>query len=508
MVVLLFVEAFALAIFGLAEGLPLWHALADSAPLIPFGVVALMKEHDRRLASVLVSLGLITACAVLVHIWHGAIEAHFLFFVTIVILALYEDWLPFLVATGYVLLHHGAMGAIDSHAVYNHPDAQAHPWKWAAIHAAFVAAAGIAAIISWRLNEEVRAESRYQALHDSLTGLANRRKLLADLEEQMPSSDGDQPLELLLFDLDGFKAYNDTYGHPAGDSLLTRMGTRLLAALPEGTSAYRMGGDEFCVLGPPAANGAKSLAEAAGGALFEKGEGFEVTSSYGTVVLPSEATTAPEALRKADQRMYARKSVSSRTSAGRQSASVLLKILSERSPSLGVHLDQVTSFCQAVAERLDVPEEDVAPLLQAASLHDVGKAAIPDEILHKPGVLDDEEWTFIRRHTVIGERILSEAPALTRAAKLVRSSHERFDGTGYPDRLAGEEIPLGARIITVCDAYDAMTSERPYRTAVSHEDAVKELRACAGTQFDPLVVEAFVEVSAERAAEREPSSVA
>jgi HD-GYP domain-containing protein (c-di-GMP phosphodiesterase class II) len=206
--------------------------------------------------------------------------------------------------------------------------------------------------------------------------------------------------------------------------------------------------------------------------------------------------------------MYARKSVSSRTSAGRQSASVLLKILSERSPSLGVHLDQVTAFCQAVAERLDVPEEDVAPLLQAASLHDVGKAAIPDEILHKPGVLDDEEWTFIRRHTVIGERILSEAPALTRAAKLVRASHERFDGTGYPDRLAGDEIPLGARIITVCDAYDAMTSERPYRTAVSHDDAVKELRDCAGTQFDPRVVEAFVEVSADRAAEREAGSVA
>ena len=132
--------------------------------------------------------------------------------------------------------------------------------------------------------------------------------------------------------------------------------------------------------------------------------------------------------------MYARKSSDSRSSAGRQSADVLLRILSERSPALGVHLDEVTALCDAVAERLGMPDADRSPLLQAASLHDVGKAAIPDEILNKPGPLNDEEWAFMRRHTLIGERILSAAPALSRAAKLVRWSHERFDGKGYPDR--------------------------------------------------------------------------
>ncbi len=507
MVVVLFAEAAGLAIFSAASGNGAWHALVHAAPLVPLGIAAIVLERHRRIASVLVSAGLITACALLVHIWHGAIEGHFLFFVTIVVLALYEDWIPFLVAVAYVVVHHGATGALDPGAVYNHPDAVAHPWKWALIHAAFVAGAGLAAITAWRLNEDVRATSRHQALHDELTGLGNRRKLMADLNRLVAEADEARPLELLLFDLDGFKAYNDTYGHPAGDALLIRMGKRLQDAVSEEDCAYRMGGDEFCVLGRPRTDTEVDLSSLASAALVEHGDGFDVTSSYGSVRIPNEANTSSAALRKADQRMYARKSVGSRTSAGRQSASVLLKILSERSPSLGVHLDQVTSFCEAVGRKLGVPEEDMAPLLQAASLHDVGKAAIPDEILHKPGVLDEDEWTFIRRHTVIGERILSEAPALTRAARLVRSSHERFDGDGYPDRLAASEIPLGARIISVCDAYDAMTSPRPYRPVISHEAAIAELRACAGTQFDPLVVDAFSEVCNERSAEAESSSI-
>jgi HD-GYP domain-containing protein (c-di-GMP phosphodiesterase class II) len=195
--------------------------------------------------------------------------------------------------------------------------------------------------------------------------------------------------------------------------------------------------------------------------------------------------------------MYARKSSNSRSSAGRQSADVLLRILSERNHDLGLHLDQVTALAERVADRLGLPDLDRAPLLQAASLHDVGKIAIPDDIVLKPGPLDDEEWAFMRRHTLIGERILSAAPALTRAAKLVRSSHERFDGRGYPDQLAGAEIPLESRIIAVCDAYDAMLADRPYRPRRDPAEALAELRQCAGDQFDPEVVEVFVEVVLE-----------
>ena len=136
--------------------------------------------------------------------------------------------------------------------------------------------------------------------------------------------------------------------------------------------------------------------------------------------------------------------------------------------------------------------EELDEVVRAAELHDVGKMAIPDEILHKPAALDDKEWEFIRQHTVIGERILEAAPSLLPVAKLVRASHERWDGSGYPDRLAGESIPLGARIVSACDAFDAMITVRPYRGAMQAEEALSELRENSGTQFDPDVVEAEV----------------
>ena len=194
---------------------------------------------------------------------------------------------------------------------------------------------------------------------------------------------------------------------------------------------------------------------------------------------------------EADQGMYARKN-SRRDSAGRQTKAVLMRVLAERYPALHTHLDDVTALCRAVAATLGLSDDESEALLQAASLHDIGKAAVPDAIIDKPGPLDEEEWAFMRQHTLIGERILRVAPSLSRAATLVRASHERFDGAGYPDGLAGDEIPLAARIIAVCDAYDAMTTSRPYReTPMSAEGALGELRRSAGTQFDPDVVAAF-----------------
>lgn len=346
--------------------------------------------------------------------------------------------------------------------------------------------------------KRVAEELTYQALHDSLTGLANRRRLLADLEERLTDATPTQPLLLTLFDLDGFKTYNDTFGHPAGDVVLTRLAKRLEIEVAGRATAYRVGGDEFCVLSLPGSEDRNAIPQVAAEALAERGDGFSVTASHGSVLLPVEASTPTEALRIADRRMYAHKSLDSRSSAGRQSADVLLRILSERSPSLGVHLDEVTGLCDIVAQRLGLPEEDRAPLLQAASLHDVGKAAIPDEILDKPGPLDAEETAFMRRHTLIGERILAAAPALVRASRLVRFSHERYDGMGYPDGLAGDAIPLASRIIAVCDAYDAMVSERPYQRPRTPAQARAELRQCAGSQFDPAVVEVFCAVLEER----------
>ena len=626
---LLWAHAVALPIFGVSRGYGVLHSSEEGLALAAIAGLAMLVRRNHRAAAALVSVGLITSSALLVHLWGGVIEAHFHFFVMIVLLSLYEDWVPFLLAAAYVVIHHGLTGALDPASVYNHPDAVAHPWRWAAVHGLFITGAGIGSVVAWRLNEDVRAETRkayrqareseerfssafegapigmalssidmrapgrflqvnramceltgrckedlvgksfrdithpddldasaaalgrlatgelseyqlqkryvradgrvlwglvsvslvrddsgeplyaigqiqdvtdrvraesqlaYQAHHDSLTGLANRRKLMDDLERHVAAATREELVLLLLFDLDGFKAYNDTFGHPAGDALLARLGKNLAAAVEGRGVAYRMGGDEFCVLGRLEVDGTDSLLEAAAAELREHGEGFMITASCGSVVLPLEAADAAEALRLADQRMYAGKG-QGRASAARQATNTLLKALSERSADLGAHLSDVTELSAAAARRLGLPDGQMGPLLQAAALHDVGKIAIPDAVLNKPAPLDDAEWEFMRAHTVIGEKILAEALALAEAARIVRSSHERFDGKGYPDGLAGDEIPLAARIIAVCDAYDAMTSDRPYRPAMSTEAALAELRRNSGTQFDPAVVEIFV----------------
>ena len=343
-----------------------------------------------------------------------------------------------------------------------------------------------------------RLVAQHEATSDALTQLGNRRRLLADLDEALAS---ERQAVLAVFDLDGFKAYNDTFGHPAGDALLHRLGERLKHAVAGSGAAYRMGGDEFCVLATAADGAGDELIAAAVDALSECGESFVITASSGAVRLPADAATTADALRLADHRMYARKA-SGRVSAARQSADVLLRVLAERRPALGDHLEGVAALCEQLADAIDLPAEDVGTLLQAAALHDVGKAAIPDAILEKTGPLDDAEWAFMRRHPIIGERILAAAPALSRAAAIVRATHERFDGRGYPDGLTAEQIPAASRVIAVCDAYEAMVSERPYRSARSPEDAMAELRRCAGTQFDPLIVDALCRVVTGRVALR------
>ncbi len=183
------------------------------------------------------------------------------------------------------------------------------------------------------------------------------------------------------------------------------------------------------------------------------------------------------------------------TTARRQAHDVLLSVLREREPDLDEHVRAVASLARAVGEHLDLDANALDELTRAAQMHDIGKVAIPDSILAKPGPLDEQEWALMRRHTLLGERILSAAPALGGVAAIVRSSHERWDGRGYPDGLAGEDIPLGARIVFACDAYHAMTSERPYGRRRAPEEALAELHAQAGRQFDPRVVEAFAAVA-------------
>jgi two-component system, cell cycle response regulator len=348
------------------------------------------------------------------------------------------------------------------------------------------------ALLFWE-NQRMITRSHDEARTDALTGLRNRRSLMDDLAEELDHVEPADPLAVVLFDLDGFKEYNDAFGHPAGDELLVRLGLRLDDAVRGRGRAYRLGGDEFCVLLRVGPAGVEPLALSCVAALTEQGEGFSVSTSWGAVLAPDEAVTPTEALQLADRRMYARKG-GRRLSAGRQSRDVLLRTLSEARPDLHAQLRDIGELALRVGRELRMDAESLDELARAAELHDVGKMAIPSEILNKPGPLDETDWSFVRRHTIIGERILMAAPALRAVAGLVRSSHERWDGDGYPDRLAGEDIPLGARVVAVCDAFHAMTSDRPHRGPMTAEEALEELRRCAGTQFDPAIVKAFERV--------------
>jgi two-component system, cell cycle response regulator len=347
--------------------------------------------------------------------------------------------------------------------------------------------------LTFSRNSALLQSSRRDAETDALTGLANRRKLLLDLENRLEAR---VPTILVLFDLDGFKAYNDAFGHPAGDSLLRRLAQNLDHAMRPFGVAYRMGGDEFCVIADGDAVGRRPVVAAALGALWDEGEAFKITSAYGTAILPDEASELSEALRIADARLYGNKD-SRRASAGRQTREVLLSVLHERDAGLRGHLSAVARLADAVGKRLGVSETELHDLTLTAELHDVGKLAIPDSILSKAGSLTEDEWVFVHRHTLIGERILSSAPALARIAPLVRATHERVDGYGYPDGLRGDEIPLLSRIVAACDAFHAMTEDRPYRPALSADDAIGELLDASGTQFDKAVVEALIQAHAE-----------
>jgi two-component system, cell cycle response regulator len=348
------------------------------------------------------------------------------------------------------------------------------------------------ALLFWE-NQRMISRIHAEARTDPLTGLRNRRSLMDDLAAELELATPEEPRAIVLFDLDGFKEYNDAFGHPAGDGLLVRLGMRLADVVKGHGRAYRLGGDEFCVLMRLGTGGVEPLALACVAALSEHGEGFDVTTSHGAVLAPAEARTPTEALQLADRRMYARKG-GRRLSAGSQSRDVLLRTLSETRPDLHAHLRGTAELATAVGRELGMRPEALDEVARAAELHDVGKMAIPDAILEKTGPLDDAEWSFMRRHTIIGERILLAAPALRSAARLVRASHERWDGRGYPDGLAGEDIPLGARVVAACDAYHAMTTERPHRPRRSSSEALAELYRCAGTQFDPQVVDAFARV--------------
>jgi diguanylate cyclase (GGDEF)-like protein/putative nucleotidyltransferase with HDIG domain len=365
------------------------------------------------------------------------------------------------------------------------------------------------------------------ALTDPLTGLGNHRHFQEQLERELRQSrERRLPLALCLVDVDDFKRINDRFGHPAGDRVLAQVASRLR----QGGEAFRLGGDEFALLLPgydehAALTAASSVVERI--SALEVEHVGSITVSAGVALSPQHADERDELLRLADSALYwAKEYGKNRVRAYRpdlielaelkrlasgpdraarfRAAASLARAVDARDVYTGSHSQRVAELAARTARRLGLPDEEVELTRLAASLHDLGKLAIPEEILRKPSPLTEPERIVLERHPQIGFRML-ESLGVDPVAEWVLHHHERWDGSGYPDGLPGERIPLGARIIFVADAYDAMTSERVYRRRVIPAEAIAELQRCAGTQFDPHIVTAFAE---ELAAEAEPVEAA
>ncbi|HUJ35962.1 MAG TPA: HD domain-containing phosphohydrolase [Solirubrobacteraceae bacterium] len=329
---------------------------------------------------------------------------------------------------------------------------------------------------------------------DLVTGLPTHDKLIADLQDALAAGE-DRVLTLYLFALDGFKEYNDAYGGACGDALLEWLARKLRDAVGSYGSAYRMRGGSFALLAVGSERFTNALCASAASALSENGDGFQIYCDVGQAALPAEAPSPSAALELAARR--AAKHGSERHVKSGRRAPVdrfeALRLVRSRA--------DIATMATGIARRLGVAEAEIETIEAAMHLCDVGNVAVPRAVLGYPGKINGPEWQFILLHTLVGERLLAGPLGMEPVALLVRHSHERWDGAGYPDGLAGEAIPLGSRIVFVCSAFHDMTSDRPHHAALEPADALAQLERGAGSQFDPKVVAAFC---AEFADDSEP----
>jgi two-component system cell cycle response regulator len=343
------------------------------------------------------------------------------------------------------------------------------------------------------IGQSTRMISRFKrnAMRDELTGLGNRRRLKADLESAL--ADSGRRDVLVLLELAGLQAYSNRFGQAKADKLLCRLAERLGdATTPLDGNAYRLNGNHFAALFPAKGNDVGEVVTATTALLGKDDEELLTSVSFGEAMLPNDAAEPESALQLAGRRLLARKERQVR-SARRQAYAVLMATLDARHPELRKRLRAVAPRAIAIGRRLGLDRDELDDVVLAAALQDIGLLTVPERLVEKREPLTPSEVALIRDHPLAGERIVSAAPALAPVATLVRSSYERFDGTGYPDGLSGEAIPLGSRIIAVCVAAAAIGSQRPRHAAGDLEETLAELRAGAGTQFDPRVVEALAE---------------
>jgi diguanylate cyclase (GGDEF)-like protein len=343
------------------------------------------------------------------------------------------------------------------------------------------------------ITDRKKAENEllYLSYHDHLTGLYNRRYF----EQELKNLDTPEnlPLSIIMFDVNGLKLVNDSFGHDLGDALLKKSAEAIKKACREEDIIARIGGDEFVILLPrtTAAEAAQISNHIKELASDEKAANMELSISYGYDTKKTDNQSIIEIIANAENHMYRHK-LYERSSIRSKITDLIMNTLFEKSDREAAHSNRVSSICQAIASKLNMGQDAVKKMKIAGLIHDIGKIGVDERILNKPGSLTAEERGHIERHPEIGWRLLSSTDEFSELAKYVLSHHENWDGTGYPNGLKGETIPLEARIISVADTYDAMTSERSYRKKMSRDEAVKELIRCSGTQFDPMVVDVFI----------------
>ena len=357
-----------------------------------------------------------------------------------------------------------------------------------------------------------------RADEDPVTGLRDSRALWKEIAQRAASCSISSPLALVVLDFDRLADVNAHYDRSVGDAVLRRCAKVTGEEVPSARLAFRYREDELVLLVPGDEEDGRELAERVRARIAAQNSTLPaITVSCGVAVIhgPVEPMVAlgkvGPALQAAKQSGGNRVVVATETSrnghngqdgagdgdgtARRAALAMAVASLEARDRATAAHSDDVVTLAESIGKRLGLSDLQLDRLTAAAQLHDVGKLAMPTEILNKPGALNDTEWEIIREHTVIGERMLRAVPEMGAVANMVRHSHESWDGSGYPDGLAGEEIPLASRIILCADAFHAIRCDRPYRPGRSADEALDEVRSCAGLQFDPRVVEALVAIA-------------
>lgn len=358
---------------------------------------------------------------------------------------------------------------------------------------------GQVAVIILDISERKQKEKEilFLSYHDHLTGIYNRRfyeeeLMRLDIKENLP-------MTLMMADVNGLKLINDSFGHFMGDQLLKKAADAMQKGCRKNDIVARLGGDEFIVILPKtdsseAEEVVKRIKELS---LAEKVGGVKLSISFGYETKYREEHNVQEIVKKAEDHMYRHKIYESSSTRGK-TIDIIMSTLYEKSHRELFHSKRVSKLCEEIAVKMNLGQEFISQIKIAGLIHDIGKMGIDENILNKPEQLSVHEWAEMQKHPEIGYRILSSANEFSEMARFVLEHQERWDGTGYPKGLKGQEISLSGRIIGVADAYDAMTSDRSYRKGLSEEKVLKEIRKCAGTQFDPEVAKVFIEKVLEK----------